>query len=177
MQRKIYLLLAFVLFSAIGSFAQISSGTLKGKVTDKDNGEPLPFVAITVYLNGNLLTGTTTDIDGEYTIKPIEAGTYDVEFKFVGYKPQRISAVPVSSGKIQFVNVEMSAGVELQTVEIVDFKVPLIDKDGGSSGGTVTREEIDKMPSRSALGIATTVAGVNTAGTGGGISIRGARTG
>lgn len=176
MQRKIYLLIVFALTTAIGTFGQISSGALQGTVSDKDNGEPLPFVSVVVYLNGNVVTGSATDIDGKYTIKPLEVGTYEVEFKFVGYKAQRQSGVPISSGKTQFLDIQLSAGVELQTVEIVAFKVPLIDKDGGSSGGTVTREEIDKMPSRSALGIATTVAGVGTAGTGGGISIRGART-
>jgi len=176
MQRKIYLVLVLAFSSAIGAFSQISSGALQGAVTDKDNGEPLPFVSVVIYLNGNVVTGSATDIDGKYTIKPLEVGTYEVEFKFVGYQAKRQTGVPISSGKTQFLNVQLSAGVELQTVEIIAFKVPLIDKDGGSSGGTVTREEIDKMPSRSALGIASTVAGVGTAGTGGGISIRGART-
>jgi hypothetical protein len=53
--------------------------------------------------------------------------------------------------------------------------VPLIDKDGGASGGTVSREDIDKMPGRTATAIAQTVAGVGTSGTDGGVSIRGAR--
>ncbi|MFO0386233.1 MAG: carboxypeptidase-like regulatory domain-containing protein [Flavobacteriales bacterium] len=176
MQRNFYLLVAFLLLSVSPVAAQVSSGTLKGKVTDKETKEALPFVNVVVFLNGNLVTGGTTDIDGEYTIKPIEPGTYDIQFSFVGYQTQTISKVPISSGKIAFVNAQLSAGVELTTIEIVDYKVPLIDKDGGASGGTVTREEIAKMPSRDALGLASTVAGVNTAGTGGGISIRGART-
>lgn len=177
MQRNFYLLIALLLLGIAPAHAQVSSGTLKGKVTDKDTKETLPFVNVVVFLNGNLVTGSTTDIDGEYTIKPIEPGTYDIQFSFVGYQSQTVAKVPISSGKIQFVNAQLSAGVELTTIEIVDYKVPLIDKDGGASGGTVTREEIEKMPGRDALGLATTVAGVNTAGTGGGISIRGARTG
>ena len=72
-------------------------------------------------------------------------------------------------------NAELSAGVMMEEAEVVEYTVPLIDKDGGASGGTVTREDIDKMPGRSAASIATTVAGASTAGTGGGISIRGAR--
>jgi hypothetical protein len=176
MQRNVYLLVALFLIFVSPVAAQTSSGTLKGKVTDKDTKEALPFVNVIVFLNGNLVTGGTTDIDGEYTIKPIEPGTYDIQFSFVGYQTQTISKVPISTGKIAFVNAQLSAGVELTTIEIVDYKVPLIDKDGGASGGTVTREEIEKMPSRDALGLASTVAGVNTAGTGGGISIRGART-
>ena len=30
----------------------------------------------------------------------------------------------------------------LKEVEVVSYKVPLIDKDGGASGGTVTREDL-----------------------------------
>ncbi|NCU32890.1 MAG: hypothetical protein EOM23_08170, partial [Candidatus Moranbacteria bacterium] len=40
------------------------------------------------------------------------------------------------------------------------YKVPLIEKDGGSSGGTVTSEEIEKMAGRDATSVAVTVGGV-----------------
>ncbi|MBM3427981.1 MAG: TonB-dependent receptor, partial [Bacteroidetes bacterium] len=176
MRKKITLLLAGILVTLTSAFAQ-NSGTLKGKVTDRDNKQPLPFVNVIIFLNGNLVTGGQTDIDGEYTIKPVDPGMYDIQFNFVGYQSQELKGVPVSAGKIQFANAELSAGAELKTLEISDFKVPLIDKDGGASGGTVTREELARMPSRDALGLAQTVAGVSSAGTGGGISIRGARTG
>ena len=54
----------------------------------------------------------------------------------------------------------------LKEVEVVSYKVPLIDKDGGASGGTVTREDLARMPGRSAASIASTVGGVQTDGTG-----------
>lgn len=176
MQRKIYLLLIVALAMYLPSHAQISTTALKGKVTDKETGETLPFVNVVVFLNGNLVTGATTDLDGEFTIKPIDPGTYDVQFSYIGYTTQNVKGVLVKSNIINYVNAILTTSVELDVVEIVDFTVPLIDKDGGASGGTVTRDEIEKMPGRSALGFASTVAGVGTTGTGGGISIRGART-
>ena len=166
----------FAAVLAFGSLsAQVGSGTLKGKILDMDAGEPLPFASVVLFLNGNQVSGTNTDFDGEYTIKPIQPGSYDVLVSFVGYQSQKITGVKITANKIQFVNSSLSAGVLMQEAEVVEYTVPLIDKDGGASGGTVTREDIDKMPGRSAASIATTVAGVGTAGTGGGISIRGAR--
>ena len=174
MSRKIIisLLLSFVV--SMGAIAQ--SGTLKGSVSDGETGEPLPFVNVVVFLNGNQVTGTNTDFDGNYVIKPINPGAYEVMFSFVGYQQKKVTGVSVTSNKIQFLDAKLSSGVAIDEVEIIEYTVPLIDKDGGASGGTVTREDIDKLPGRSAESIATTVAGVGSTGTGGGISIRGART-
>ena len=160
-------------FSAV---AQVGQGTLKGRVTDFDNKDALPFASVVLFLNGNQVAGTNTDFDGDYTIKPIQPGTYDVLFSFVGYQPKKVTGVKITANKIQFVNAELGAGVMMEEAEVVEYSVPLIDKDGGASGGTVSREDIDKLPGRSATSIAQTVAGASTAGTDGGVSIRGART-
>ena len=166
---------AVLLLTSIG-LAQVGSGTLKGTVTDFELKDPLPFASVVVFLNGNQVSGTNTDFDGKYTIKPISPGTYDVLISFVGYQAKKITGVKITANKIQFVDAVLSAGVMIEGAEVVEYSVPLIDKDGGASGGTVSREDIDKLPGRSATSIATTVAGASTAGTGGGISIRGARS-
>ncbi len=174
MSRKIYLLFFMLFLTATGAFAQ-ATGTLKGKVKDAETGEPLPFVNVVAFAGDVQISGTTTDFDGNYTIKPINAGTYDILFSFVGYNSKRVNGVSVTANKIAFANSELTSGVEIDVVEITEYTVPLIDRDGGPSGGTVTREDIEKMPGRDATALAQTVAGVASAGTGGGISIRGSR--
>lgn len=156
------------------SFAQ--NGALKGKILDKTNGEPIPFVNIIAERGGRLAGGTTTDFDGYYTIKPLSPGIYDVKVSYVGYNPILISGVIVKPDKITFQDIKMSSTVkELPPVEIWEYKEPLIDKDGGPSGETVTREDIANMPTRSALGIAATVGGVFQKEEGGALNIRGSR--
>lgn len=156
--------------------AQVGVGTLQGTVKDKKTGETLPFVSVVVENKGTRVAGGQTDFDGNYTIKPIDPGTYDVIVSYVGYQPMKQTGVVINSNKITFLNIDLSSGVELKEFEVVKYQVPLIDKDGGASGGTVTRDQIAKMPQRSAAGLAVTVAGASDAGTGGGISIRGARS-
>ena len=109
---------AILLFTSAG-IAQVGSGTLKGKVTDFDTGEPLPFASVVMFLNGNQVSGTNTNFDGEYTIKPISPGTYDVLLSFVGYQPKKITGVRINANKIHFVNAEISAGVLVQAAEVV----------------------------------------------------------
>lgn len=156
-------------------FAQVGSGSVKGKITDKKSNEPLPFVNVVVEKGGTQVSGGATDFDGEYYIKPLDPGTYDIVVSYVGYQPYKQTGVVVTNGKITFLDIGLNQGVELKEFEVVQYVVPLIDKDGGASGGTVTRDQIAKMPGRSANSIATTVAGASDSGTGGGISIRGAR--
>ncbi len=173
MSRKIYLLIIMALCATTGAFAQ-ASGTLKGKVTDGVTGETLPFVNVVVFQGSAQIAGTTTDIDGNYTIKPINPGTYDVLFSFVGYSPKKITGVKVNSNRIDFANATLESGIELEEAEVVTYEVPLITRDGGASGGTVAREDIERMPGRDATSLAQTVAGVSNAD-GSGISIRGSR--
>ena len=76
MLRKIYLIAILVLTS---SFAMAQSGSLKGVITDAMSGEPVPFANIVIEKNGNQSAGATTDFDGNYTIKPVEPGTYTIK--------------------------------------------------------------------------------------------------
>jgi len=176
MVRRLLSVVALFAFATTATNAQVGAGTLKGKVTDRKSGEALPFVNIVVENRGTTVAGGATDFDGNYNIKPIDPGTYDVSVTYVGYQPVKQTGVVISSNKITFLDFTLSEGVELKEFEVIRYEVPLIDKDGGASGGTVTRDQIAKMPSRSAQSIATTVAGASDAGTGGGVSIRGART-
>lgn len=162
MIRNLLLTFWLVLTANLVVFSQ--SGTLRGKVVDKDTKEPIPFVNIIVELGGTQAGGTTSDFDGNYTIKPITPGKYDLKASYVGFKPIMIKGVQIKSDQITFYDITMeSTMVELDVVEVIDYKVPLIDKDKTSVGATVTSEEIAKMPNKSANAIATTVGGVFSA--------------
>ncbi len=176
MLRRVFSSVALAFCALVAVHAQTGSGSLKGKITDKKSGEPLPFVNVVIENRGTQVSGGATDFDGAYFIKPIDPGTYDVIVSYVGYQPYKQTGVIVNSNKITFLDIALNQGIELKEFEVVQYTVPLINKDGGASGGTVTREDIARMPGRSATSIATTVAGASDAGTGGGISIRGSRT-
>jgi outer membrane receptor protein involved in Fe transport len=162
MIRNLLLTIGLLLTAGLSVFAQ--SGSLSGKVIDKDTKEPIPFVNIIVELGGTQAGGSSSDFDGKYTIKPISPGKYDIKATFVGYKPVLIKGVIIKSDQITFWDIPMeSTMINIETFEVIDYKVPLIDKDKTSVGATVTSEEIAKMPNRSANAIATTVGGVFSA--------------
>lgn len=177
MLRKL-LGLTLLTLLATYSFAQVGQGGLKGKVIDVATGEPLPFVNVILEMDGNQKAGGATDFDGQYNIKPLPPGKYDVKVQFVGYKPKQINGVVVNADKISFLDIKMeTTAIEMTEFVVTDYAVPLIDKDNTTSGGTVSKEEILRMPGRSAAAIAETVGGVYSNDNGSGEQyIRGARS-
>lgn len=173
---KKFIVLALSIVSIGQTWAQVGQGTLKGKILDKETGEALPFANVVLTLNGNQVAGTQTDFDGKYTISSIPPGKYDLQVSYVGYQSVKIAGVVISANQITFQDVKLSQGIELQAFEVIEYEVPLISKDQTSSGGTVTREDIQKLAGRDATSVASTVGGVYTKDDGSNsINIRGAR--
>ena len=139
---------------------QKGAGALKGRVLENESGEPVPFAKVIVKKNNEIIGGANSDFDGKYLIKPIPSGSYVVEVKNIGYKNSRVTGVSISEDKITFIDFDLKSDVyELEEVMMVAYKVPLIDKDGGASGGKVTRQDIQRMPNRRVQKLASQVRG------------------
>jgi outer membrane receptor protein involved in Fe transport len=178
MLKKLALLVS-VFFTVSLAIAQ-SGGTVKGKIIDKENNEPLPFASVVLKKGGSQIAGVTTDFDGKFSFPALTPGKYDLEATYVGYQPIKVAGVVVNGGKITFVpDIKASSGAEnLDEFVVIEYEVPLISKDQTSSGGTVTAEDIKKMPGRSAAAIAATIGGVYSQDDGStDLNMRGARSG
>jgi TonB-linked SusC/RagA family outer membrane protein len=75
------LLLCFFLVSVILQQAMAQNRTVTGTVTEEATGQPIPGVAVIVK---GTTVGTTTGIDGDYTINVPDANSTLV-FRFIGY--------------------------------------------------------------------------------------------
>jgi len=172
MLRKFYLIATLVLTS---SLAMAQTGTLKGVITDAMTGEPIPFANIVIEKNGNQSGGTTTDFDGNYTIKPVEPGTYAIKATFVGYGTVEVTGVIVSANKITFQDVKLQQGVAMGEVKVIAYKKPLLDQDN-LSGETKTAEEIVALPTRNIASVAASTAGIYQQDEGDAVNVRGSRS-
>jgi hypothetical protein len=104
MLRNLLLTIGIILTASLAAFSQ--SGALQGKVLDKDTKEPIPFANVAILSGGQIITGTTSDFDGKYVIKPLTPGTYDVRASFVGYQTKEIAGVIVKGDQITFQDFE-----------------------------------------------------------------------
>jgi len=173
MARYLLLLLSILL---LGSTAITAQTSLYGKVTDKETGEGVIGANVVLKKNGVFETGSDTDLDGNYSVTNIDPGTYDVEVSYVGFPTQRITGVIVAAGKGTRLDIGMEAGIELTEVIVTGYKVPLIDKDNTSTGGFVTAEQIQRLPTKSINAIVANVAGTSSADEGDAITIKGSRS-
>ncbi len=174
MFRNFYLATFLLIVSGWTVYAQ--TGSIKGKVLDKTTNEPLPFANVIVELNGTQAGGAQTDFDGNFTIKPLNPGKYDLKASFVGYSSAEVKGVLVSADKITFQDIKMPKGaVDITQIDITEYKVPLIDKGNPSTQTTITQEEIQAAPTRDVRAVAATTAGVFQKDEGDALNIRGSR--
>ncbi len=136
---------------------------------------PLIFATVVLYRDGKLITGTETDLDGNFMIADVQPGTYDFEASYVGFATQKIQGVVVKAGRNNVVNFSLSSdNITLSEIQVIAYKVPLIEFDNTTQGSTVTAEKIRNLPTKNVNEITARSAGISSRD-GGDISIRGSR--
>ena len=97
-------LIAILLFLFGTGLAFAQTGTITGTVTD-NTGETLPGVNVIVELEARTI-GASTNVDGQYTIRNVPAGTRTITARFVGYSTVS-QEVEVGSGQTVTLDFEL----------------------------------------------------------------------
>ncbi|MFC2113928.1 carboxypeptidase regulatory-like domain-containing protein [Bacteroidota bacterium] len=160
MIKKLTFLAIGVMFMLTNSYAQSSYGTLVGKVTDAKTGEPLIGCNVVVTLEGVQKGGASTNIDGDFVIKPIPPGKYNIQATYIGYRDVVIQGFQVFSGKISKQDIKLSIQeFEQEEFEYIESTIPLVDVEESSSK-RLGKDEIKKAPTRSVGELVELTAGV-----------------
>ena len=85
--KKILLLTGLVL----GQVSAYAGNTISGRIIDDTEGAPLIGATATIVDgNGNIVTGTATDVEGHFTLRNVNNGSYVMLFQYLGYNDERI---------------------------------------------------------------------------------------
>src|SRR5665213_1327627 len=98
MIRKLYVIIALFISSVSVSMAQNSA--LQGRILDSATKEGIPFANVVVEIGGAQAGGAQTDMDGNFSIKPLSPGNYDLKVSYVGYQPKEITGIEVTLDRI-----------------------------------------------------------------------------
>lgn len=104
-KKGLFLLVALLISSQL--LAQ--EGRIVGTVVDAETGETL--IGVNVVIEGTI-QGTATDIDGNYTIRRVAAGTYNIKVSYLSYSTQLITGVVVGEGEVVRLDIAMQAESE-----------------------------------------------------------------
>ncbi|SFU13049.1 TonB-linked outer membrane protein, SusC/RagA family [Algoriphagus locisalis] len=136
MKAKIYSYMRVVLFLLLSaSYSWAQEAEIRGTVYD-ETGQPLP--GATILVKGTT-TGTTSDIDGKYTISSPPNGT--LVFSFIGYNPTEIVL-----GNQTEVNVNLTPDLsDLEEVVVVGYGTAKKSQLTGAIS-SVGSKEIQELP-------------------------------
>jgi Ca-activated chloride channel family protein len=168
MTMKNILLFLLLLLSPKASLPlqhSLTDRTITGIVIDELSKEPLIFANVILPDCGE---GVATDLDGRFSIS-VPDSCHWLEVNYTGYSNQRFNIDNLDS-----LVVEMSSGISLQAVVVVEYRIPHIECDNTTQGSVMTAEQIRNLPAKNINAIAATTAGLSSKN-GKDVNIRGSR--
>lgn len=159
------LALSVFLGAASANAQQQAPGRIVGQVVDPATGQGL--VEVRVQISGTSI-GTTSGVDGRFTINDVPAGTVAIQARRIGFAPKTVTGIVVSSGK----TIDQSITLEAATVELSTQVVTASSERGTVNEAldaqrtavgvvnSITAEQIAKSPDASAVQAVQRVSGV-----------------
>lgn len=140
MQKLKFLILVIVVFSARVLTAQI---TITGKVLEESTGESLPFATIKILSTNK---GTTTNVDGFFTLFNVPTDTSTIVVNYVGYEQLSIKLNPefIKSRIVAKLN-PITSTLEEVVVSADAYKV--LKANDGISQATLSAKQLSTLPS------------------------------
>src|SRR5262245_51100692 len=143
---RLFVLCACVTVAAVSSAFAQQRGSILGRVFDPD-GLPLPGATITVTQASTGFTRTAvTAENGAYSVPNLEPGTYAVTVEMPGFANVTRSDLLLTAGLN--INRDMKMQVAgLNEEVVVTGESPLVEKTSNQIGGSLSRKEIEDVPS------------------------------
>jgi len=104
-------------------------GALRGTIVDQQTGETI--IGATVVLEGTS-KGTVSDINGEFLLRDIEPGTYNIHVRFVSYETVVVEGVSITGGRLARLDVALHQaqtaieGVQIQARRVTHTEMSVL---------------------------------------------------
>lgn len=178
---------ALILVSSVSVFAQATTGTLRGTVTDPNGGVIAGATVTAKNQDTGVASPTTTNGEGIYAIPNLIPGKYTLTIETTsGFSKKVITDVTVAIGQVGTVPVELAVGSPTEVVTVTSSGEELtLKRDESQIATTFESRKVQDLPSNGAGGgidtlallapgvIANRVGGTNTNGAG--LSVNGNR--
>ncbi len=114
--RTILFTFLIISISIVSSYPQSERGEISGRVIEINNQLPIPFANVLI-VGTNF--GASTDLNGNFVIKNVPVGIYQLRASVIGYMSQIKNDVMVKPNKITIVDFELvSQIIEIENVVV-----------------------------------------------------------
>jgi hypothetical protein len=125
-------MILLLMLSSIAVRGQQFTQTIRGTITDQDSKIPLIGATVTV-LDTDPIIGVATGVHGRFEIRNISVGHVDLLVRYLGYSPQKIPQVLITTGKEVVLNIGLT-----ENTKKVDEVVIKAKKDPASSANEMS---------------------------------------
>ncbi|MBR3303008.1 MAG: TonB-dependent receptor [Bacteroidales bacterium] len=150
--KKTFKLLTLTLLSmlvAVSAFAQVTTSSMSGRVTEKDGTPVAGATVIATHTPSGTKYYATTDSYGNYRIPNMRVGgPYDVEASLLGYGEIKTSNAHLRLGENFVRNLVMNEeAVALDAITITAGVNPLLNSDKNGASTNVSSAQLRQLPS------------------------------
>jgi hypothetical protein len=152
------------------TFAQ-STGSLVGTVLEEGTNEPL--TGVNILIRGTSF-GAASDFDGNFAIRNIRPGEYDIEVTYIGFERLLFTAIRITAGETSRLDIKLKEQIlSIGEDVVVIGERPIFDIEQSSTTSRISRDQIQAASLRRVDDVVGQQAGVIRDPTG--VYIRGGR--
>src|SRR5262245_37318321 len=147
-RRVVRVLLTFLTAIAIvrPAFGQSSAATgLTGRVTDP-SGAAIVGASVTLARSeAGFERTTTTNSSGDWEVRFLQPGVYEMRFEFRGFRPLERRGIVVTTGQMTTLPVVLEVGNVAEAVSVT-LDAPMVEPQSATISRTLDRHELESLP-------------------------------
>lgn len=124
--------------AVVMSMQLMAQSSISGKVVSQEDNSPLVGASVAIK---SIQKGSATDVDGNYLLKNVKAGAYEIKVSFVGFKPV-VKKVQLESQDLT-INFELEKDIQLS--EEVTVKAIRAESFAPITQKTLNKSEINNV--------------------------------
>ena len=150
MKKTILLLvfsIAFAFAASLSALAQVdvSSGTIKGTVTDQNKAVVVGATVTAKSLERGTTRTAKTGSDGSYAIPTLQPGAYEVRIEAQGFEAAIFPKAEITVGMTAVYDIELRPGGVQAQVEITS-EAPIIEVERTQQANTIDKRQVESLP-------------------------------
>lgn len=143
-----FLALVAFLFLCVGAYAQVTTSSLGGRITDEAGAAAAGVTLVATHVPSGTMYAAVTNNDGRYTIQGMRpGGPYKVEISYIGYQTMSFTDITLQLGDLYNLSAELKEETfQLEDIVIVASASSAFAGEKFGSSTNISNQNIQTLP-------------------------------